>query len=134
MGNGRNEELSGNENAERSPGAMIVEAHEEFIQHIEGGQRRIRTLAIITLVVAVFLAASYVSQIVYPFVFGQSVVTVNLLDPSLLVLETLALLLTFAWIFVGATDYLFATRLGKMVKAARVAERELGKKLEPPTS
>jgi hypothetical protein len=32
---------------------------------------------------------------------------------------------------VGATNYLFATRLGKMVKAARVAEKELERKLEP---
>ena len=118
-------QLSGGE--ERSPGAMIVEAHEEFIQHIEAGQRRIRTLSAITLAVAVFLGASYAAQIVYPYVSGQTVVTVNLTDPSLLVLEVVALLLTFAWIFVGATDYLFATRLGKMVKAARAAERELEK-------
>jgi hypothetical protein len=68
---------------------------------------------------------------VYPFVFGQSIVSVNLLDPTLLVLEFAALLLTFAWIYVGATNYLFATRLGKMVKAARVAEKELERKLEP---
>jgi len=115
-----------------SPGAKIVEAHEEFIQHIEAGQRRIRTLSVITLVVAVFLGASYASQIVYPYASGQSVVTVNLLDPGLLVLEVGALLLTFAWIFVGATDYLFATRLGRMIKEARAAEHELGKKLETP--
>jgi hypothetical protein len=86
---------------------------------------------VITLLVAVFLSASYVSQMAYPFVFGQSIVSVNLLDPTLLVLEFAALLLTFAWIYVGATNYLFATRLGKMVKAARVAEKELERKLEP---
>ncbi|SRR5712692_5128739 len=61
-----------------------------------------------------FLSGSYVLQIIYPFVFGQSVVSVNLLDPTLLVLESAALLLTIAWIFVGATNYQFATRLGKM--------------------
>ncbi len=127
------EELS-SEEGERSPGAMIVEAHEEFIQHIEAGQRRIRSLSIITLVVAVFLGASYATQIVYPFAFGESVVTVNLLDPGLLVLEFGALLLTFAWIFVGATDYLFATRLGRMVRAARAAEKELERRLERPSS
>jgi ABC-type transport system involved in cytochrome c biogenesis permease subunit len=110
---------------------MIVEAHEEFIQHIEAGQRRIRTLSVITLVVAIFLGASYAAQLVYPYVSGQTVVTVNLTDPSLLGLEVVALLLTFAWIFVGATDYLFATRLGRMVKQARAAERELERKLEP---
>ena len=117
---------------ERSPGAMIVEAHEEFIQHIEAGQRRIRSLSVITLVVAVFLGASYATQIVYPYAFGQSVVTVNLRDPSLLALELVALVLTFAWILVGATDYLFATRLGRMVKAAREAEKELEKGLRSP--
>jgi hypothetical protein len=116
---------------DRSPGALFIEAHEEFAQHIEASQRRIRSLSAVTLVVAVFLSASYVSQMVYPFVFGQSVVSVNLLDPSLLVLEFAALLLTFAWIYVGATNYLFATRLGKMVRAARVAEKELERKLEP---
>jgi hypothetical protein len=110
---------------------MFIEAHEEFAQHIEAGQKRVRSLSVITLLVAVFLSASYVSQMVYPFVFGQSIVSVNLLDPTLLVLEFAALLLTFAWIYVGATNYLFATRLGKMVKAARVAEKELERKLEP---
>ena len=115
---------------DRSPGALFIEAHEEFAQHIEASQRRIRSLSVITLAVGVFLSAAYVLQIVYPFVFGQSIVSVNLLDPTLIVLEFAALLLTFAWIYVGATNYRFATRLGKMVKAARVAEKELERKLE----
>lgn len=125
--------MSESKESDRSPGAMIVEAHEEFIQHIEAGQTRIRSLSVITLVVAIFLGASYATQIVYPYVFGQSVVTVNLRDPSLLILEFAALLLTFAWIFVGATDYLFATRLGRMIKAARTAEGEIQRKLESPS-
>jgi len=110
---------------------MFIEAHEEFAQHIEASQRRLRSLSAITLVIALFLSGSYVLEIVYPFVFSQSVVTVNLLDPTLLVLEFALLLLTFAWIFGGATNSRFATRLGNMVKAARVAEKELEKKLEP---
>lgn len=113
---------------------MFIEAHEEFAQHIEAGERRIRSLSVITLVVAIFLSGSYVLQIVYPFVFGQSVVSVNLLDPTLLVLEFAGLLLTLAWIFVGATNYRFATRLGKMVREARVAEKELERKLEPTSA
>jgi len=117
---------------DRSPGAMFIEAHEEFAQHIEAGQRRIRRLSVITLVVGVVLSGAYVLQIVYPFVFGQSVVSVNLVDPTLLVLEFAVLTLTLAWIYVGATNYRFATRLGKMVKAARAAERELEKMLEAP--
>jgi hypothetical protein len=122
--------MPGSETADRSPGAMIVDAHEEFIQHIEAGQRRIRLLSIITLVVAVFLSASYAAQIIYPFVSGETVVSVDLVDPSLLALEVGALLLTFAWIFVGATDYLFATRLGRMIKQARAAEKELERQLK----
>jgi hypothetical protein len=124
--------VSENDNAgDRSPGAMFIEAHEEFAQHIEASQRRIRSLSVVTLAVGIFLSVAYVLQIVYPFVFGQSIVSVNLLDPTLLVFEFAALLLTFAWIFVGATNYRFATRLGKMVKAARVAEKELERQLEP---
>jgi hypothetical protein len=126
--------LSGSETADRSPGAMIVEAHEEFIQHIEAGQRRIRMLSIITLVVAIFLGASYAAQIVYPFVSGETVVSVDLVDPTLLALEVGALLLTFAWIFIGATDYLFATRLGRMIRQARAAEKELERQLQPMSS
>ncbi len=99
--------------------------HEEFVQHLEGGQRRIRVLSLLTLVVAVLLSASYFSQIVYPYVSGESVVSVNLRDPSLIASEVLVLLLAFAWIYVGATDYLFATRLGRLVKAARKAEKEM---------
>ena len=118
---------------DRSPGALVIEAHEEFIQHIENGQRRIRMLSALTLVVAVFLGASYASQIVYPFASGQSVVTVNLMQPALLALEAIGLLFTFAWIFVGVTNYLFATRMGRMVRAARKAEKEIGKNLERTT-
>jgi hypothetical protein len=109
---------------------MFIEAHEEFVQHIEAGQRRIRSLSIITFIVALFLSGSYVVEIVYPLVFGQSVVTVNLRDPALIVLEFVALFLTLAWIFVASMDYRFADGLGKRVKAARAAERELEKKLE----
>jgi hypothetical protein len=110
---------------------MFVDAHEEFVQHIEAGQRRILSLSVITLVVALLLSASYLVQIVYPFALGQSAVTVNLTDPSLLALEIALFLLTVAWMIVGLRNYQFATRLGSMVKEARIAERELERKLEP---
>ena len=60
--------------------------------------------------------------------------SVDLVDPTLLALEVGALLLTFAWIFIGATDYLFATRLGRMIRQARAAEKELEKQLQPMSS
>ena len=35
--------------------------------------------------------------------------------PSLLVLEVIILALTFAWMYVGAVNYLFYARLGKSI-------------------
>ena len=114
---------------ERSPVVMIIEAHEDLIQHIENGQIRIRTLSIITIVVALLLAASYFSQILVPFTGGQQYQTVNLLDPSLIAVEVVFLILSAAWLYVGVLNYLFASRLGKQVKEIREAERELETKI-----
>ena len=102
-----------------------LEVHEEFIQHVERGQRKLRNLSIITLVVAVLLGAAYSSQILEPFVTGQKVVQVNLADPTLVAVELLVLILTLAWIYVGAVNYLFYTRLGKSIKEIRAKEDEL---------
>lgn len=111
---------------------MIIEAHEELIQHIENGQIRIRTLSIITIVVALLLAASYFSQILVPFTGGQQYQIVNLLDPSLIAIEVVFLILSAAWLYVGVLNYLFASRLGKQVKEIREAERELERKIIGP--
>jgi hypothetical protein len=115
------------------PTIIIDEAHEDFAQHIEAGSRRIRVLSILTLVVSVLLLASYASQILLPFVTGQTTVTVNLVDPSLLVFEGLLVVLTLAWLYVGAINYLFSTRLGRQVKEARAKEREIEKKIAGPS-
>lgn len=114
---------------EKSPNAMVVEAHEEFVQHIENGQGRIRALSILTMAVGVLLLASYFSQILYPFVTGQTTVQVNLLDPTLIVFEIVLIVLTFAWLYVGVINYLFSSRLGRMIRNARAAEKELGKRI-----
>jgi hypothetical protein len=110
---------------EKSPGVMIIEAHEELIQRIESGQTRIRFLSVITVVVAFLLAASYFSQIVLPFLGGERYQTVDLLNPGLLVFEVALLALSAAWLYVGVLNYLFAARLGRQVKEIRAAEREL---------
>jgi hypothetical protein len=104
-----------------------IEAHEDFIQHIEKGQKMLRTLSMTTLVVAAILAASYFSQILEPFVTGQRYVQVDLQDPGLLVLEIVILGLTFAWLYVGAVNYLFYTRVSRQIKAIRALEREMEK-------
>jgi type III secretory pathway component EscU len=115
---------------ERSPGVMVIEAHEELMQRIESGQTRIRTLAIITIVVCFFLVASYFSQILLPFVeAGQRYQVVDLLDPTLIAVEVVVLLLACAWLYVGIMNYLFAARLGRQIKEIRAAEREIERKI-----
>ncbi len=108
---------------------IIDEAHEDFAQHIEAGSGRIRLLSILTLIVSVLLLASYFSQLLLPLVTGQTTVTVNLVDPTLLVFEGLIIVLTFAWLYVGAVNYLFSTRLRRQVWEARAKEKEIEKRI-----
>ena len=103
----------------------ILDAHEEFVQHIETGQARIKFLSIITIAVAFLLLASYFDQVLTPFTTSTKVVTVNLLDPTLIALELVLILVTFAWLYVGVVNYLFASRLGKQIKEARAKEKEI---------
>ncbi len=107
----------------------ILDAHEEFVQHIESGQARIRALSLITILVAFLLLASYFDQLLTPFTTGTKTVTVNLLDPTLLALEVVLIAVTFAWLYVGVVNYLFASRLGRQIKEARAKEREIESKL-----
>ena len=110
----------------------ILEAHEDFVQHIEAGQARVRVLSIITIVVAFLLLASYFYQVLTPFATGTSVVTVNLLDPTLLAFEVVLILVTFAWLYVGVVNYLFASRLGRQIRQARSQEAEIEKRIGAP--
>jgi uncharacterized membrane protein (DUF485 family) len=112
----------------------ILDAHEEFVQHIESGQARIRVLSIITMVVAFLLLASYFDQVLTPFTTGTKVVTVNLLDPTLLALEAILIVVTFAWLYVGVANYLFASRLGKQIREARAKEKEIEGRLGAVTA
>ena len=112
-----------------APSSEIIEAHGSFVQHIEDGQARMKILSIITIVVAFLLLASYFYQVLTPFTTGTTVVTVNLLDPTLLGLEVVLILVTFAWLYVGVVNYLFASRLGRQIKDARAKEKEIESKL-----
>jgi len=56
-------------------------------------------------------------------------VTVNLLDPTLLALEAILIVVTFAWLYVGVVNYLFASRLGRQIKEARAKEKEIESRL-----
>ena len=110
----------------------LLDAHEEFVQHIENGQARIRVLSIITIAVAFLLLASYFDQLLTPFATGTKTVTVNLLDPTLLALEVVLILVTFAWLYVGVVNYLFSSRLGRQIKEARAREKEIAGRVEAP--
>jgi uncharacterized membrane protein (DUF485 family) len=107
------------------PAAEIIEAHGSFVQHIEEGSTKMRTLSLVTIVVAFVLLASYFDQVLTPFTSSTKVVTVNLLDPTLLALELVLIAVTFAWLYVGVVNYLFASRLGRQIKEARAKEREI---------
>lgn len=113
------------ESAGLAPSVEIIEAHGDFVKHIEDGQARMKVLSLITIVVAFLLLASYFDQVLTPFTTGTKVVTVNLLDPTLLALEGILIVVTFAWLYVGVANYLFASRLGKQIKEARAKEKEI---------
>ena len=109
----------------KEPAVEVIEAHGSFVQHIELGSSRMKTLSVITIVVAFLLLASYFYQVITPFATGTSEVTVNLLDPTLLAFEVVLILVTFAWLYVGVVNYLFASRLSRQIKEARAREREI---------
>ncbi len=123
------EKQAGSEAAGLAPSVEIIEAHGSFVQHIEDGQARMKVLSVITIVVAFLLLASYFYQVLTPFTTGTTVVTVNLLDPTLLALEAILIVVTFAWLYVGVVNYLFASRLGRQIKEARAKERDIERKL-----
>jgi uncharacterized membrane protein (DUF485 family) len=118
------------EGEDEEPTVQIIEAHGSFVQHIEQGSAKIKTLSMITIVVAFLLLAAYFYQVLTPFTTGTTVVTVNLLDPTLLALEAILIVVTFAWLYVGVVNYLFASRLGRQVKEARAKEKEIERRLE----
>jgi hypothetical protein len=106
-----------------------IEAHEDFLQHIEDGRSKIRLLSVITVVVAFFLAVSYAYQLLLPLTTGTKVVEVNLADPSLIASEVLFLLLAGAWLYVGIVNYLHQTRLGRSIQKARAMENEIERRM-----
>ncbi len=112
------------------PQIKLMELNELFVQRMEEGARRLRLLSVVTLIVAVLLLASYVSQVALPFLTGQTTATVNLLDPSLLVFEGLLMALTIAWIYVGAINFLWARRFGLRIAKVRAEEDKILTRIE----
>jgi len=108
----------------------LYEVHGDFSEHMEKGSRRVMTLSVITLVVSVLLLASYLSEIVYPFATGQTSVTVNLSNPSLLAFEVVLVLLTLAWLYVGTINLVWARRIAANVRRIKKNEVRIQKSIE----
>ena len=102
---------------------------EEFLQHVEAGSSKIRAISIISIIVAVLLAVSYVYQIFLPLAAGTRLVEVDLADPALVALEVVLLVVVLVWFLVGLREYLFTVRLTKQVREIRRLEDEFAKKL-----
>ncbi len=110
---------------DKSSAVSMIEAHEAFVQHIEEGSSKIRTLSVITVVVAALLLVSYVYQLLVPFITRETVVSVNLADPLLQVFELALVAITAVWLYVGVTDYIFTRRLAAAIREARALEKDI---------
>jgi len=114
---------------EKSPVVSMIETHEEFIQHIESGSAMMRTLSAVTILVSAVLFASYVSQLLLPYLAGVTVQTVNLTDPILQGTEVALSVLVLLWLYVGIRDFLFTRRMSKAIGEIRALERDIEKRI-----
>ena len=110
-------------------GVSMIELHEEFIQHIESGGRKIKILALVATLAGGFFATSYFLQlVVVPYGMGIKSQTVNLVDPGLMALEAVGLAVALLWFFAGIRDLLFQGRLEKRVKEIRSLQAQVAVK------
>ncbi len=122
---------SSSSSSEKSVGVMVIEAHEELVQHIEAGQAMIRLLSIITVIVAGLLIVAYSSQLLLPLLSSSNrFQTIDLQDPILRATQVVLIGLTAAWLYVGIVNYLFATRLNERIREIRSYENEVMERLK----
>ena len=107
----------------------MIETHEEFIQHIEGGSSKMLTLSAITILVSMVLFFAYLSQLLLPYVTGVTIQPVNLVDPTLQATEVAVSVLALLWLYVGIRDLLFTTRMRRAIKDIRALEKDLEKQI-----
>ena len=113
---------------ERERASEIIGAHQELVGRIEQSARRIRALAIVTILVTAILAVSYVSQLALPLA-GTSTVTVHLSDPANVALELVVLALALAWMYVGVSDFRFSSRVSAQIREARAKEKRIEERI-----
>ena len=113
-------------------GAAVVAAHQELVSRVEKSATRMRILSLVTVLAAVFLVLSYASQLLLPF-SGTTAVTVRLDDPGVVAGELVILALVLVWLWVGVSDYMFASRMRREIRNARLKEAEIAERVSSPT-
>jgi hypothetical protein len=113
------------EKSDVHPTVKVLDLHEEFIRHVEVGSSKMKTISVVSLVVAGLLSASYLYQILLPLVTGEKIVTTNLTDPVLVATELVILAITLAWFGVSLRELIFTERLAGQIRQIRQDEREL---------
>jgi len=113
---------------EKEAGPGIIDAYQELVRKVEQGTGRMRALAILTIVVAAFLAISYLAQLALPLT-GTKTQTVDLTDPTLVATEVVVLGLALVWLYVGLSDLRFSSRIMREIESARAREKEIERKI-----
>jgi preprotein translocase subunit SecE len=113
---------------EREDAVKVIEAHQELVTRLERTMGRMRVLSLVTVLVAAFFVLAYAYQLLLTFT-GTKIVTVDLTNTGNQITEVVVLMLALAWLYVGGRDYLFSTRIRKVVREARTSEKELEKRL-----
>ncbi len=112
----------------------VLELREEVLQRVEGVEKRIRRISLLTMGVALALLAGFIYQIVLPFTGGSAMQTVSLTDPALVTLEVALSALALAWLLIALSDYRFAARLASSIRKVRSREKELERELSSPST
>jgi hypothetical protein len=114
---------------DKDPNVSMIEFQEEFIQHYERGGKKIRLLALIATLAGGYFAFVYFLQLVIlPFALGITSQTVNLIDPSLMVLEAVGFTIALLWFLTGVRDLIFANRMARQIKEIRTLQAQVAKK------
>ena len=116
---------------EMSPISTMIEAHEEWLRHMDATASRTRRLATITVVAAGLLTLAYAYQFVLSLT-GTPVVVVQVSDPVLIGFQGILLLLAVLWLYTGLGFFRFASGLKKRVAKAREEEVELERRIGGP--
>jgi hypothetical protein len=116
---------------DKNPNVASIELHEEFIQHMERGGRKIQILALIATLAGAYFSVVYFLQLfILPYVLGITTQTVNLVDPSLMGLEVISLLIALLWFYAGLRDLAFQSNMAKRIREIRALQRQLAAKYD----